>query len=347
MMDKRISLATVQLDAAPAPLSERLQRAEAVIGQSVQAGAQLVVLPELFNTGYAYRDENFALAEPLDGPTLRWMKQTCARLEIHLAGSLLLRDGEDMYNALFLLAPDGRLWRYDKNYPWGWERAYFRERRAVCIAETDLGAIGLLLCWDMAHADLWRQYAGQVDLMLACSCPPNFPDCTFVFPDGTRLASASMGPLVRSLRQSAKRVFVDTPRQQTAWLGVPFVGSAGCGTVRTPIPNPVGSLLGFLPTTPWSLRYWRQLKGVQAQATLVEAANIFAADGRQLAGLRNEQGETFALAEVCLPAQRPRPHGPQPKPPVPLLAYLVSDTLLTTASLGTYAHGMRNLIGDT
>ncbi len=343
-MNKCIALATVQLDVALAPLSERLQRAEGVVRQAAQAGAQLVVLPELFNTGYAYRDENFALAEPLDGPTAHWMKQISARLKIHLAGSLFLRDQTDIYNALLLFAPDGRLWRYDKYYPWGWERAYFRERRTITIAETDLGAIGLLLCWDMAHADLWRQYAGHVDLMLACSCPPNIPDCTYAFPNGAQVTSASMGPMMRSMRQSAKWVFVDTPRQQTAWLGVPFVSSTACGTVCTPIPNPVGSLLGFLPTAPWLLRYRSQFKYVQAQATLVEAANIFAADGRQLAGLCNEQGETFALAEVGLLAQRPQPHGPQPKPPVPFLVYLVSDTLLTTVSLGTYAHGVQNLI---
>lgn len=336
-MDRSISLATIQLDVTPAPVPERLERAERLITQAAQAGAQLVVLPELFNTGYAYRNENFDLAETTDGPTTRWMHQVSARLGIHLAGSLLLRDGHDIYNALLLYAPDGRIWRYDKNYPWGWERAYFREGHTISIANTDLGSIGLMLCWDMAHADLWQRYAGKVDLMLACSCPPNIPDPTYHFPDGSQVTAEQMGPIFGSLRQSASRVFMDTPAQQTAWLGVPFVSSTASGTVRTPLPNPVGSFLGFLPTAPWLVRYLPQVRQIEVSACMVEAARILAADGRQLAGLHNEQGEAFALAEINLPAKRPQTHGQQPKPPVPWLVYLVSDKLLTTISLGTYA----------
>jgi N-carbamoylputrescine amidase len=331
-----IHLATTQLDAAPAPLANRLARAEALVTQAAQAGAQIVVLPELFNTGYAYRNENFAQAEPPDGPTAAWMKAISARLGIHLAGSLFVRERGEIYNALLLYAPDGRCWRYDKNYPWGWERAYFRERRAITIAETDLGAIGLLLCWDMAHANLWRQYAGKVDLMLACSCPPNIPDPTYHFPDGSQVTADQMGPIFGSLRHSALGVFADTPAQQTAWLGVPFVSSTACGTVRTPLPNPVGSFLGVLPTAPWLVRYLPQASKVEVSTQVVEAGRIIAADGRLLAGLRREQGEAFALAEVSIPAERPQPKNRQPRPPVSWLTYFVSDWLLTGVSMGVY-----------
>lgn len=343
-MEKHISVATTQLDVAPAPLAERLGRAESLVTEAARAGAQLVALPELFNTGYAYRDENFILAETIEGPTPQWMKQVSARLGVHLAGSLLLRDGEDIYNALLLYAPDGRLWRYDKNYPWGWERAYFRERHLVTIAETDLGSIGMLLCWDMAHADLWRQYAGKVDLILACSCPPNFSDPVYHFPDGSRVTGVQMGPVFGSLLQSEQLVFADTPAQQSAWLGVPFVGSTACGSVHTGLPNPMGSFLGLLPTAPWLAPHLPQVKQMKVSARVVEAGRIFAADGSQLTGLCNEQGEAFALAEVTLPATRPQPQVPQPNPPVSWLMYLVSDKLLTAISLGTYTRRVRKKV---
>jgi predicted amidohydrolase len=89
------------------------------------------VLPELFNTGYAYAEENFALAERIDGTTVGWLRETAASLQIHLAGSLMLLDGNEVYNSLLLFAPDGRYWRYDKNYPWGWERGYFRDANRI------------------------------------------------------------------------------------------------------------------------------------------------------------------------------------------------------------------------
>jgi len=336
LMERRISLATTQLNVTPAPLAERLARAEDLVTRAAQAGAQLVALPELFNTGYAYRNENFALAETAEGPTAQWMRQVSAHLGIHLAGSLLLRDGQDIYNALLLYAPDGRVWRYDKNYPWGWERAYFRERRAITIAETDLGSIGMMLCWDMAHADLWQQYAGKVDLILACSCPPNLSDPVYHFPDGSKITGSQMGPVFASMRQSELRVFIDTPAQQSAWLGVPFIGSTACGKVDTPLPNPVGSFLGFLPAAPWLIGYLPQVRQMEVSAAVVEAARIISADGTPVAELCSEQGESFALAEVTIPSERPHPHDRQPKPPVPWVAYLISDKFLTTVSLGTY-----------
>jgi hypothetical protein len=272
------------------------------------------------------------------------MKQISARLGVHLAGSLLLRDGQDIYNALLLYAPDGRLWRYDKNYPWAWERAYFRERRAITIAETDLGSIGLMLCWDLAHANLWRQYAGQVDLILACSCPPNLSNPVYSFPDGSQVTAAQMGPLFGRMQQTEQRVFIDTPRQQAAWLGVPFAGSTACGRLRSRLPNPIGSFLTLLPTAPWLIRLLPQVKQMEVSAALVEAAHVFAADGRELAGLYSAQGETFALAEVSLPDQRPQPHGRPPRPPVPWLAYVVSDILLRVVSLNTYGRRLRTLV---
>jgi len=336
-MDRHLFIATTQLDVTPAPVSGRLARAEKLVTQAAQAGAQIIALPEVFNTGYAYRDENFALAEPPDGPTAAWMKQISARLGVHLAGTLLLRDGREIYNALLLYAPDGHCWRYDKNYPWGWERAYFRGRRQITIARTGLGDIGLQICWDVAHAGLWQQYAGKIDLMLACSCPPNIPDGVYHLPGGRQVTTSQLGPIYARLRQSAQLVFLDTPAQQTAWLGVPYVSSTACGTFRSPLPNPLGSFLGLLPAAPWLIRYLSQARQIEVSASMVEAARIFAADGRQLAGLRNEQGDAFALAEVTIPAERPQPRPPQPRPPVPRLVYLASDRLLTMASLRTYA----------
>jgi predicted amidohydrolase len=62
-MPSVLQVAAVQMDAAPAPVAERQVEAAAA------AGAQLVLLPELFTTGYCYEPATLALAEPPDGPS--------------------------------------------------------------------------------------------------------------------------------------------------------------------------------------------------------------------------------------------------------------------------------------
>jgi predicted amidohydrolase len=86
-----------------------------------------------------------------------WLKDLAARLNIHLAGTILLLDQGEIYNALLLVAPDGNMWRYDKRYPWGWERAYFRAGRGITIARTELGAIGLGALVGWVLAGFWRR----------------------------------------------------------------------------------------------------------------------------------------------------------------------------------------------
>ena len=78
-MGRKLKIAAVQMDVTVAPVPERLSRATDLIAQAAQAGAQLVALPELFNTGYGYDDSYYALAEPLDGQTVTWMKAQAVR----------------------------------------------------------------------------------------------------------------------------------------------------------------------------------------------------------------------------------------------------------------------------
>jgi hypothetical protein len=312
------------------------------VEQATRAGAQLVVLPELFNTGYGYSAENFRRAEPLDGPTGTWLRETAARHQIHLAGSLMVWDGGEIYNALLLLAPDERTWRYDKRYPWGWERAYFRGGTGVTVAHTDLGAIGLLVCWDVAHRDLWRQYAGQVDLMVISSCPPDVTNPTFRFPDGARVTLDDFGRLGRRMKDTGPRLFGEMVNQQTAWLGVPAVQTVGTGHIRTSIPNALLSLLAYLPAAPKLVKHLAQARGIELACDFVPGCKIVDGRGAVQSALSQAAGETFTLGEVQLPDERPpAPGRPQPPSLLPRAAYLSSDYVLPLLMRPVYQQGIR------
>jgi len=342
---RKIRVAAIQMEANPAPTPVRLKRAEKLVAQAAQQGAQLVVLPELFNTGYGYASENFFRAEPITGQTATWLKEMAARHRIYLAGSLMLLDGSEIYNALLLLAPNGQMWRYDKNYPWGWERGYFRGRKGITIAKTALGDFGLMICWDAAHLRLWRAYAGQVDLMIISSCPPDVGNPTFVFSTGDRVTFGDFGKIGASLKGSGRLLFGKMVNQQTAWLGVPAVQTVGTGHLRTAIPNGLLSLLSYVPVAPNLIKYLPQAQHARLECDFVQGCKIVNHRGEVQIELAQDEGETFAIDEVALPDQKPNPERPQPKSLLPMIAYFSSDILLPLLTLPIYFRGKRKVFG--
>lgn len=326
-MERKLTLAAVQMDVQPAPTAQRLARAYRLVATAAQAGAQLVVLPELFNTGYAYTDENYARAEAIDGLTVTWLHTAARRLKVHLAGSLLVRERGDIYNALLLVAPDGRSWRYNKNHPFAWERAYFRSGKGTLVAHTDLGDIGLLVCVDVTQRRLWRAYAGQVDLILVASSPPDVGGPVYCFPDGRQATLSTLGQPMATLQGSARLAFEAMLNQQTAWLGVPAVNSVACGEFRSNLPNARLTLLSLLPAAPAMARYLPQAAEMELVCRMVPACKIVDASGCTVAGLGPEQGEGFVCATVGLSSVKPQPQGPQPPSPIPRLAGPVMDLI--------------------
>jgi predicted amidohydrolase len=325
-MVRTLKIAAVQMDAAPAPCAERLARAADLVAEAAGAGAQLVVLPELFNVGYAYINALYDAVEPLDGTTAGWMKAQAAQYHIHLAGTLLLREGEEVYNSALLFAPDGQMWRYDKRYPFGWERAFFRERRdQITVADTRLGKLGLMICWDSAHPDLWREYAGKVDAMVIPSCPPDFTKSAVAFPDGQKFY----------VELPASHFADQDIHDQTAWLGVPAVHSSGGGAFISPMPAPRLSLLGYIAGRPAA---WGRI--FQARSALLEAAykhhtQIIDSHG-QVVGRVTEDGDGFTIAEVELPDAPRQPDQPQPDTRTPGVAFRVNDQIIPFAVRSRY-----------
>lgn len=343
-MSRKIKVAAVQMDVAPAPTSVRLERAYRLVQDAASRGAKLVVLPEVFNTGYAYTDANFENTEMLNGPTTQWMKRTAAEFNVHLAGTLLLRDDaqSDIVNTLLLYAPDGRSWRYDKNYPWSWERAYFvpvKNRPQTVVAHTDLGDIGFLVCWDIAHANLWQRYAGKVDMMVICSCPPDAFKATLKLPS-IQLGTEDMGSTIQSMHDEAYNLFGQTIEQQCAWLGVPGISAICNGTLQTPIPKGKGAFFVYVLSSLKLAKYMREANDLEMVCQMYSACKVIGADGQVLAF---EEGieEKAVIAEISLPDQKPRPTKRQPKPIVRKSSYFLADFWFPLLTRSIYSHRMK------
>lgn len=330
-MARKLKVAAVQMDATVAPIADRLARAADLITEVASAGAELVVLPECFNTGYAYVESNYAAAEPLDGQTVMWMNQQAAQHKVHLTGTLMLRDNGEIYNSALLFAPDGRMWRYDKRYPFNWERAYFREGHQPTIADTDLGKFGMMICWDSAHANLWAEYAGKVDAVIIPSCPPRVNQSELVFPDGKRIANG-----VTSSHFADQDI-----HDQAAWLKVPTVHSSGGGTFRSPLPMPLMSVMGMLMTNPSAWGYIPQAARAQLETDYGQHTQIIDASGT-VVGRVTAQGDGFTLAQVDLPETAPQPDKPQPRMRTAGIAYFLADVFAPAILRFVYRSRSRN-----
>ena len=155
-----IGVACAQLAPVFGDLKVNLARAaEAIIGAS-DAGADLVVLPELCTTGYAFEDESQAreLGEPADGPTVAAWRALAADHRIVIIGGLCELDGRGApRNSVAVVQPDGRWQAYRKTHLWDHEQLIFRAgEEPPPVVETSVGRVGLAVCYDAFFPEVMR-----------------------------------------------------------------------------------------------------------------------------------------------------------------------------------------------
>ncbi|MCM3886489.1 carbon-nitrogen family hydrolase [Frankia sp. R82] len=141
------------------------ERVRRVLASLRRVEADLVVLPELWATGFFHFTDYEAQAEPLTGPTLTALRDVARERGFHLvAGSLVERaDDGALHNTAVLIGPGGDiLHSYRKIHLFGHDGAETRlltpgtDVRAV---STELGRIGLATCYDLRFPELFRQLA--------------------------------------------------------------------------------------------------------------------------------------------------------------------------------------------
>jgi predicted amidohydrolase len=309
-----VRVAAIQMDAAVGEVEANLAHAARLVADAAGQGARLVVLPELFSTGYEYTDRNYGLVEPLEGRTGTWIVDTARRLGVHLLGTFPARvDGEPYITAL-LAAPSGQTWLYRKMHVAFWENCYFARGPEPTVADTELGRIGLLICWDEVFADLARAYQGRVDLLCIPSSPPVYLG-TLEDAEGHVLARLErMSLLGRNI--DGVDWFTRAQEAHARCAGVPLVYAARCGAFYSPIPygwsfltmvRP-GEALGLLRRV--GTRYLMR-------STLQGRSAILDATGRRIAQAGPE-GEAVLVAGVQAD-KGPAAGAPDPAdlPPVP------------------------------
>ena len=175
-MTQAFTAAVVQM-VSGSEVAENLANAGRLIAEAAQAGARLVALPENFALLGRREQDKLAVAEPDGvGPIQDFLAATAQRHGIHLVGGTIPQRGADpnrVRAACLLHGPDGRrLARYDKIHLFdvnvgadGDERyresASIEPGEAVVTVATELGRIGLAVCYDLRFPELFRALLAQ------------------------------------------------------------------------------------------------------------------------------------------------------------------------------------------
>jgi predicted amidohydrolase len=210
------------MPAEPTNVGANLERADALLRQARDRGAELAVLPELFNTGYSLLPNFDSLAESPDGPTLRYLRNRSKQWKIAIAAGFVEHDGRHLYDSLAFCSADGQQQIYRKRNLVFWERFRFFPGRAPLVVKTIWGRIGFAICADMIYRHVWQSYRGLIDLAIISAAWPNFADRN----TGKRhWLLGRVGPLSAQI-----------PGKVAQDLGIPVVFANQCGPTNTTIP---------------------------------------------------------------------------------------------------------------
>ena len=119
------------------------------IAKAKKQGTDVVVLPEMFTTGFTMHSEKFA--EKMDGETILWMQNQAKEHQIALTGSLIIQENDKYYNRLLWVFPDGEIKHYDKRHLFRMaaENNYFSHGKERLIVEFKGWKICPMICYDL------------------------------------------------------------------------------------------------------------------------------------------------------------------------------------------------------
>jgi len=162
-MRERIKLALAQISCKQGDKTQNLKKIEETAKKAQSQNADLVIFPELSLTGYVVRDQIYELAETIPGPSTNVIHKIAKRLKTYVIfgmPELTEKAHATIYNTSVLIGPEGLIGKYRKMYlpthSIFEEKRYFRPGYQSAAFLTELGKIGLIICYDIFFPEVSR-----------------------------------------------------------------------------------------------------------------------------------------------------------------------------------------------
>lgn len=163
-MAQNLKTALLQVDLVWEDIEANRRNFEEKIKQ-LSADVDLIILPEMFTTGFSMNAEK--LAEPANGPSYIWMQKMASEKNAAVTGSIITSEKGLFYNRLYFVFPDGSSEKYDKKHTFtlAKENETYASGREKLIVNYKGWKICPLVCYDLRFP-VWARNTEDYDLLI-------------------------------------------------------------------------------------------------------------------------------------------------------------------------------------
>ncbi len=169
-----MKVAAIQHDIVWEDPAANFVRLAPMVAAAADAGARLVVLTEMYSTGFSMHTER--VAEPVDGPSVAFLVDEASRHQVWVCGSVpeVHPDDRRPANTLVLAEPDGAIHRYRKIHPftYGGEHERYAPGQQHVTVDVEGLRCSLFVCYDLRFADEFWTLGPETDCYVV---PANWP----------------------------------------------------------------------------------------------------------------------------------------------------------------------------
>jgi len=162
-MKDKIKLALAQISSNRENKEANIEKIEKLTLRAKEQGADLVIFPEMSLTGYVVRDQLYELAETIPGPTVEKVEALARKTGVHVIfgmPELSEKTQATIFNTAVFVGPKGLIGKYRKMYlpthSVFEEKRYFRPGYQTAAFQTEVGTIGLCICYDIFFPEVIR-----------------------------------------------------------------------------------------------------------------------------------------------------------------------------------------------
>ncbi len=158
-----VTVAFVQMEPKLLDPERNYRKAEEFIRRASKMGADLIVLPELFDSGYVFEslDELEDVAQPIPGgETVRFLEGLARELDIVIVAGTAERSRDGMYNSAVVIGPGGYIGKYQKTHLFDREKLFFRPgKTGFRVFDVGFARVGVMICFDWFFPESARTLA--------------------------------------------------------------------------------------------------------------------------------------------------------------------------------------------